>query len=206
MKFYVYAHYKPNEHYPFYIGKGSSKRAYTKSNRTVWWKNIVNKYGLRVEFIAVDLSEEMANDVEKEMIRKYGRADQNCGPLINLTNGGEGTSGHYPSAETRKKLSESRKGPKHPLYGKDFNGLNNPHYGKQHNSKTKKLISKRRMGRSSAHPKSILSPQGVVYTVYNRKEFAKAHNLTASLLSHLLCGKSKTHKGWTLPSENECQN
>jgi hypothetical protein len=42
---------------------------------------------------------------ESEYISKYGRKDLGTGTLRNLSNGGEGNSGHKHSLETRKKLS-----------------------------------------------------------------------------------------------------
>lgn len=45
----------------------------------------------------------------------------------------------------------------------------------------------------------IVSPEGAIYSVSNVSTFAKEHNLTQSRLSLLFNGKTKTHKGWTLP-------
>ena len=39
--------------------------------------------------------------------------------LTNTTNGGDGANGYVATEEVRKKLSEIRKGSKHPLYGKE---------------------------------------------------------------------------------------
>lgn len=50
--------------------------------------------------------------LEKELIAKYGRIHLNTGTLCNLTEGGEGTIGYKHSEETKKLLSEQRKGKK----------------------------------------------------------------------------------------------
>lgn len=48
-------------------------------------------------------------------------------------------SGRKHSEETKKKMSESRSGKNHPLYGKS--GENNPRYGLKHSEETKKKIA-----------------------------------------------------------------
>lgn len=106
-KFYVYAHYKPNDTIPFYIGKGSRERAYIVKKRNQHWKNVVKKYGFRVEIMYDNLSEELAFQMEKDFIKMWGRADLGCGPLVNQTDGGDGAK---LSEETKKKISDAHKG------------------------------------------------------------------------------------------------
>lgn len=55
-------------------------------------------------------TQELAYELEIELIREFGRRDQGKGPLCNRTNGGEGTKGWWPSEATRKLWSEQRKG------------------------------------------------------------------------------------------------
>ena len=47
-----------------------------------------------------------------------GRHNLKKGPLTNLTDGGEGTSGYVYSKELREKISKSFAGKNHPNYGK----------------------------------------------------------------------------------------
>ena len=54
------------------------------------------------------LDEEFAHLLEEELIAKFGRKDLGLGPLLNLTDGGEGR--YNPSTEARKKMSENNIG------------------------------------------------------------------------------------------------
>jgi hypothetical protein len=111
-KYYVYMHLYPGTDEPFYVGKGYGQRAYHKG-RNSWWKNIVAKYGgFDVKFIKTDITDNEARLLETELIKSIGRRDLDLGPLVNLTDGGEGGSSNL-SQETRDKLSASSKGRKH---------------------------------------------------------------------------------------------
>jgi hypothetical protein len=106
----VYKHTRLDNDIPFYIGIGKSlKRAYNFYNRTNIWKRFNNKYGCKVEIVYNDISYEEAKLKEIELIKLYGRIDITTGTLVNLTNGGEGTSGHIHSEKTKQKLSQIAK-------------------------------------------------------------------------------------------------
>ena len=69
----------------------------------------VKKYGWEnfEHIIVLDgLSEEDAKDMECKLIAEYHTQDSRYG--YNMTAGGDGTKGCYPSEETRKKLSVAR--------------------------------------------------------------------------------------------------
>lgn len=105
--FYVYAHYIPGDPLPFYIGKGSGYRITRRNDRSAWWKRIVNKYGLEAKILYENLSYSEANNLEKKLIKEFGRRDVGTGILINHTDGGEGIAN--PSKEVRNKISESNR-------------------------------------------------------------------------------------------------
>ncbi len=107
-KFYIYLHKTP-EGRPFYIGKGYNKRAYVKSHRSQYWKNIVKKYGYEIEFLEENLPESKALEREIFWIKKFGREDLKEGTLINFTNGGEGTIGRIVEEKTRRAVAEANK-------------------------------------------------------------------------------------------------
>ncbi len=108
MKIAVYAHYKP-DNTVFYIGKGTERRVYSKCSRTKYWKNVVNKYGYTAKVLAYWETEKEAFEHEKFLILCFKDLKH---PLVNLTNGGEGTSGFKWKKESKEKLSNSRKGMK----------------------------------------------------------------------------------------------
>jgi len=135
MKFYVYVHKKASDGAVFYVGKGCGKRAWKKSDRSDWWKAIENKYGRVVEIIAKGLSEDEAFAMEQKMIMEIGRCS-----LCNLTDGGEG--GKSPSEETRRKMSESRKGRK--ASPETITKKRIASTGRNHSEETKKKIREAR--------------------------------------------------------------
>jgi len=99
--FYVYVHRKLSDNNVFYVGKGNGYRAYQKNKRNDFWQNVVKKHGYLVEIVLNNLTEQQAFNLEKELIKYYGRKN-----LCNLTDGGDGTSGHVQSCVTKKKLKE----------------------------------------------------------------------------------------------------
>jgi hypothetical protein len=100
----VYLHRRKDTNEVFYVGIGQTeKRAYDIKNRkNKHWKGIVEKYGYTVEIFLTDLSWDQACEKEKELIAEIGRKDLKLGPLVNMTDGGEGQNN--PSEETRRKL------------------------------------------------------------------------------------------------------
>ena len=114
--FYAYEHTRNDTGAVFYVGKGRGRRVFATYNRNIHWKRIVAKAGgFGVRLIANDVDEELALMIEMERIdqqRKTGIS------LCNMTNGGEGTSGLFPNAETRRKMSIARSGKRHPQFGK----------------------------------------------------------------------------------------
>jgi hypothetical protein len=113
--FYVYALTDPrNENRFFYIGKGkghratnhlvasanrenNSKQSTIKAIRNEGWEPSVN-------YLVENLTETEAHLKEIELIAYYGRKDLGKGHLTNLTDGGEGTSGHRHTDATKHKM------------------------------------------------------------------------------------------------------
>ena len=96
MNYYVYMIIDPRSDKPFYIGKGKGKRAMFHLKETKETTINIRKYnkiqsilrtGLqpKIDYCAVDLSEQDAYNLESELIKKYGRKgyDKN-GILLNI--------------------------------------------------------------------------------------------------------------------------
>jgi len=98
----IYTHSKPNGEI-FYIGIGDSKRPYSRSGRSKFWHNTVNKYGNIITILSNNLTWENAQQAEIELIKIYGRRDLGLGLLCNLTDGGEGSPGVKRSKEAIEK-------------------------------------------------------------------------------------------------------
>lgn len=101
--FYVYIYKDPFKNFePFYVGKGCKGRFHDISSRK-HNKHLYNKIqklrrlGCKINditfFERVDLLEEEALNLEISLIDKIGRFDKKRGPLLNLTDGGDGVKG-----------------------------------------------------------------------------------------------------------------
>jgi hypothetical protein len=123
-RFYTYA-YLREDRTPYYIGKGSENRIYKRSKKCI--KPPKDKS--RIIYLKQNLTEEEAFKHEKYMITVLGRIDLGTGILHNRTDGGDGLSGIIISEETKRKMSEMRKG-KVP-----------PNKGIPHTNETKEKIS-----------------------------------------------------------------
>lgn len=106
-RFCVYLHIRPDKNEVFYTGIGVEKRPYHTIQRSSFWKKIVkNNNGIfEVEILVCDISWDSASQIERSLIKYFGRKDLGTGTLCNMTDGGDGTPGHIVSAEVRKKMS-----------------------------------------------------------------------------------------------------
>lgn len=114
MNYYVYKH-MTNSGEIFYIGKGTGKRCYNLTARSLYHKRISKKHGCIVSIISQNLSEEQAMLLESKLIKKY----KNIGLCkANFTNGGEGRSGIKHSEITINKMRISKLGKSSGMLGK----------------------------------------------------------------------------------------
>lgn len=109
---------------PFYVGKGTRRRSKvhtcpsllkSKTLKSSIIKAIKREIGeLPINLIAFDnLTEKKALQIEKKLIKHFGRADMKTGILANHTDGGEGVSGY--------KFEKPPKAPK-PVYQYSMTG------------------------------------------------------------------------------------
>jgi len=180
-KYYVYLHIKEDTGEPFYVGKGKNNRAYeTGKRRSNYWNNIVNKHGFDIIFLEIDLTEQEALEREIYWIKRIGRHNLGLGPLVNFTDGGEGTSGIKISEETREKMRIANTGKNKDRKHTDKSKLNMSlaQIGKQLSDDTKNKISKSNTGKipgEYARKKASETHKDKNYTEETRNKISESH-------------------------------
>jgi hypothetical protein len=118
-EYYVYTHFRTDKNEIFYVGIGKRSKVEIENNtylrsrqkahsRNDYWKNVVKlnpNYKIEIVFESSNIGE--VKELEKTLIKFYGRKDLNEGNLVNMTDGGEGLLN--PSAETIEKMKGKRK-------------------------------------------------------------------------------------------------
>lgn len=150
---------------PFYVGKGKSNRIKdTFYDKSPFKKKKIDKLKSNgIEIITKKLFESLSNEeaikYEIDLISIIGRRDFNKGPLVNLTDGGDGRLNSKHSEEVKAKISRSRKGKsigwKHSRHSiekmsQKQTGERNGFWGKKHTDIVKDAHSERVSGIS--HP------------------------------------------------------
>ena len=207
-RYYVYL-YLREDGTPYYVGKGSGNRVWSKNKVIKLPKNKNN-----IIIIAKNLFEFEAFLLETKLISEYGRKDVGTGILRNQTDGGDGIVGWhgiYKSYDERfgkekseiikSKKSKSKigknKGEKSGMYGKK--GSN---FGKKLSDHTKFLLSETKVGTKNPRYdrkqycwQNIKTGEIVHLTRY---ELCQTYNLKNSNVQLVLQGKRKRVKDWTL--------
>jgi hypothetical protein len=98
--FYTYTHARNDDGTIFYVGKGKGRRAFQKSDRGQRWNQIVSEHGYTVKIVQRFEIEDAAFDHERELIYSLRKSGHR---LINITEGGEGASGHKHPEYVRQK-------------------------------------------------------------------------------------------------------
>jgi hypothetical protein len=158
----VYQHRRIDTGEIFYIGIAEvSSRPYDTKQRSRFWREYTGKHLYQVEILAQDIEWEEACLLERDLISRYGRRDLNQGPLVNMTEGGEGRPGvrseqekikhrgwkHTP--ESIEKIKQARRARSMPpktdeqkrVISERLKGIKRGARSKEH---TEKIASKRR--------------------------------------------------------------
>lgn len=94
-EYYVYVIFRPDTGEPCYVGKGKNRRwKQHRKSHNAWLRKIYAKYGdLPITKVREDLTNDDATITEIALIAVIGR-HAHGGPLVNMTDGGEGTPGY----------------------------------------------------------------------------------------------------------------
>ena len=216
---YFYLRSKDSNHgiagTPYYIGKGSNRRAWRKHTN-------IHKPRNKNDILIVEnnLTELQAFMWERYYIRWFGRLDLGTGILRNRTDGGEGVSGD--SEETRMK--KARPGSLNGMYGKthtervkkisseiaikNFKGKTYEElYGKEKSDQLKELRRENFKGidrggkNNSRYDFSIykfLNTETQETFEGHRFDFSVSFNLGRPSVCQLINGNLKQHKNWIL--------
>lgn len=167
----VYSHTYDNEVSPFYIGQGRLSRAFNFVNRDKSWKKkVVDVNKVKVDILFIDISIEKSIELEKELISKYGRIDDNTGCLVN-GNDGDTCIGSI--------------GNNNYFYNKHLYGKDNGNYGNKYKSNPLSI------------PVVQIDILGnVVKHWASAKEAAEIENFSASCISACCKKQRHIHKGY----------
>lgn len=106
--FYIYVYFRLDGS-PCYVGKGSGKRWKAHEHRSCnpHLAAIIAKSGRELPKVKIreNLIESQAFEIERALIAAIGRK-ANGGPLVNMTDGGDGSSGRILSEEERVKRKQ----------------------------------------------------------------------------------------------------
>jgi hypothetical protein len=162
--FYVYVYHDEND-VPFYVGKGHGSRyldhiykAKNPLNRTHKSNKIRKIQRLtgkdpKIVLYKTNITEYEAFDHEMDLIQLIGRRDLGTGPLLNLTDGGDGASGVIHPLGSRVgekngmwKNGDKVRGEKNGMWknGDKVRGEKNGFFGKHHSEESlQKMHGKR---------------------------------------------------------------
>jgi len=147
-KYYIYLHINLITGLPFYVGKGTGRRAFSKSGRNSYWRRIVDKYDYDVILLEEYKTQDEALELEKYWISRIGREK-----LTNMTDGGDGQLGNKFSESTKNKISIGLMNNRNGLYrGNDYRNSTVLQYDKDNNFiKEFKTIKESQLETSSPH-------------------------------------------------------
>ena len=140
-EYYVYM-YLREDGTPYYIGKGKGNRAYSKHRSGMRVKVPAPN---RIKLVYNNLTEDIAFTKEKELILRYGKLCDNTGILMNITDGGEGSSGRKHTEDSKKKISKSLKDNINASGSEPYNKGKTGLY--KHTEETKKILSELNRGK-----------------------------------------------------------
>lgn len=193
-EYYVYAYLRKNG-FPYYIGKGKGRRAYSHNINSIQ----PPKDKIRIVLLETNLTEIGAFAIERRLIRWFGRKDLNTGILYNRTDGGDGCAGIIPWNKNIP-CTDSRK-----------TNIQKATIGKKRTSETKLRMSLLRKNKPQTDNRIQANRNQRDDTKYNwmningNKNYCSKwdllenyENLSIIGLSHVIYGYQTSHKGWKI--------
>jgi hypothetical protein len=99
--YYTYIHSTPDGDV-FYVGKGQGRRAYSTSDRSIAWREVVDSNnGINIKILNFFESENEAFEDEEKLIEYYVSIGSQ---LVNATSGGRGVKGCCKSEAQREHI------------------------------------------------------------------------------------------------------
>lgn len=207
-QFYVYIFFYLTG-IPCYVGKGKGRRwldhERKKNPTSIHLKRLIleaKRQSLELPKIKIreNLSEEEAFVLERELIKAIGRRDLGTGPLVNLTDGGDGEAGRVVSQKTRELLRNLNLGKTLTEEHKNNIGSGVKASGFKFNEEQLKSISEKQIGKSK-----VWTPEG-------RERFVAFHTGKQWHLGHKHSEETKevirekARASWVIRKEKAMRN
>jgi hypothetical protein len=184
---------------PRYVGKGTGNR-WLHHERKTDVINILKNIFIEQTWIMlgeipkIKIRENLTNEdailTEITLIKAIGRADQQSGPLTNMTDGGDGISGYIHSQEAKHKISIAKIGHIPSLETRQLMSI--ARTGRKHSeeSKYRMSLSKKGQQKTKEHRQNI--SKGL--TGYKHSEDAKQNMSNSKKGNHYSLGRTHSEE------------